>query len=263
MSLLEAEKRRWRAVLKRLVTIVQSLARWNFIRTKWHQPDNGHFLKEVELLANFDPVMQQYIARVQSAVGYHPCNLWKTVQNELIAAMSDRVMTEIVTEIKAAQYFSTVLDCPPDLSHQEQTSAIIRTVVSIDMPEINEHFTVFLVADGRTNESLANLILKKLKEHNLPFGDCRGQAYDNGKHKSAQARLLEVNPRAFLCQMGHILWTWLSLMQSKLPQMHLVTLNTSKWSVDSSQQVCKDRQLWQIMFRLVWRPGQKVGGRAE
>ncbi len=146
--------------------------------------------------------MQQYIARVQSAVGYHPRNLWKTVQNELIAAMSGRVMTEIVTEIKAAKYFSTVLDCPQDLSHQEQTSAIIRTVVSIDTPEFNEHFTVFLVADGRTNESLANLILKKLKEHNLPFGDCRGQAYDNGKHKSAQARLLEVNPRAFFVPNG-------------------------------------------------------------
>lgn len=211
MSLLEAEKRRWRDVLTRLVAIIQSLAQRNIAlrgsSDTLYQPDNGNFLKEVELLAKFDPVMQQHIARVQRAVGYHPHYLGKTVQNELIAAMSGRVMEEIVTEIKAAKYFSIILDCTPDVSHQEQMSAIIRIVKFNDMPEIKEHFIGFLMADESTGESLANLILKKLNEHNLPFGDCRGQAYDNGanmrgKHKGVQARLLVVNPRAFFVPCG-------------------------------------------------------------
>lgn len=76
MSLLEFEKRRWREVLTRLVAIIQSLSRRNLAfrgsSDTLYQPNNGHFLKEVELLAKFDPVMQQHIARAQCAAGKQP-----------------------------------------------------------------------------------------------------------------------------------------------------------------------------------------------
>ena len=68
-ALLEAEQSRWRAVLTRLVAIVQSLALRNmsFIghSDKLHSPSNGNFLKEVELMALFDPVMKDHIHKVK------------------------------------------------------------------------------------------------------------------------------------------------------------------------------------------------------
>ena len=58
-ALLEAEQSRWRAVLTRLVAIVQSLAVRNMAfrgnSEILHSPSNGNFLKEVELMAQFNP----------------------------------------------------------------------------------------------------------------------------------------------------------------------------------------------------------------
>lgn len=63
MALAEAERKRWRDVLHRLVAIIQSLAERNMAfrgsTDTLDKPDDKHFLKEVELLAKFDPVMKQ------------------------------------------------------------------------------------------------------------------------------------------------------------------------------------------------------------
>lgn len=65
----------------------------------------------------------------------------------------------------------------------------------------------FLEAEETTGQSLSALILKTLKELNIPFKDCRGQSYDNGakmkgKQKGVQARLLELNSRALFVPCG-------------------------------------------------------------
>lgn len=67
-----------------------------------------------------------------------------------------------------------------------------------DIPQINEHFLGFLVAEESTGDHLSSLILKRLEELNIPFEDCRGQSYDNGanmkgKNKGVQARLFQLN----------------------------------------------------------------------
>ncbi|GAA6099053.1 zinc finger MYM-type protein 1-like isoform X1, partial [Tachysurus ichikawai] len=127
MTLDEAERNRWREVLiARLVAIIQSLAERNIAlrgsTDTLNKPENGNFLKEVELMAKFDPIMKQ-------------------------------------------------------------------------------HF------EESTRESLSALILKRLEELNIPFEDCRGQSYDNGanmkgKNKGVQARLLQLNSRAFFVPCG-------------------------------------------------------------
>lgn len=70
MALAEAERKRWREVLHRLVAIIQSLAERNMAfrgsTGTLNKPDNGNFLKEVELMAKFDPVMKQHVSRVES-----------------------------------------------------------------------------------------------------------------------------------------------------------------------------------------------------
>lgn len=205
MALLEAERNRWRDVLIRLISIIQSLAERNLALRgsvdTLHQANNGNFLKEVELMAKFDPVLKDHIRRIDSGM-QHNTYLGKIVQNELIECVSDKIIEVMVAEIKDCKYYSIILDCTPDVSHHEQMSVVVRTVTLGKTPEIKEHFLGFLIAPESTGLGLSNLILNRLAEFNIPFQDCLGQSYDNGanmkgKNKGVQARLLVKNPRAF------------------------------------------------------------------
>lgn len=75
MALLEAEKNRWRDVLIRLISIIQSLAERNLALRgsvdTLHQANNGNFLKEVELIAKFDPVLKDHIRQIDSGMQHN------------------------------------------------------------------------------------------------------------------------------------------------------------------------------------------------
>ncbi|XP_061880986.1 zinc finger MYM-type protein 1-like [Entelurus aequoreus] len=215
MALAEAERKRWREVLHRLVAIIQSLAERNMAfkfrgsTDTLNKPDHGNFLKEVELMAKCDPVMKQHVGRVESGAGSDVHYLGKTIQNELIDSISSRIIKRIVEKIKTSKYFSIILACTPDLSHKEQLSVIVRIVSQEDIPQVKEHFLGFLVAEESTGDTLSTLILKRLEELNIPFEDCRGQSYDNGanmkgKNKGVQARLLQLNSRAFFVPCAYL-----------------------------------------------------------
>lgn len=122
--------------------------------------------------------------------------------------MSDNILETIVAQIRRSKYFSIILDCTLDISHQEQMSIILRSV-SIpeeekpenNKPEIKEHFLCFVSVVETTGLNMSNVILNRLDELKIPFADCRGQSYDNGanmkgRHQGVQARLLQINPRA-------------------------------------------------------------------
>lgn len=209
MSLLQAEQNRWREVLTRLITIIQSLAERNLALRgsvdTLNNPNNGNFLKEVELLAKFDPVLKEHVRRI-TAGEKHTTYLGKSIQNELIASISGKILSTMVTEIKQSKYFAIILDCTPDISHQEQMSVVVR-IVTLTPPEIKEHFLGFLPAPDATGLGLSSLILIKLEELGISFQDCRGQSYDNGsnmkgKNKGVQARLIEKNCRALYVPCG-------------------------------------------------------------
>ena len=159
----------------------------------------------VELIAKFDPVMKEHTRRIQSEV-IHDHYLGKTIQNELINIMGSKVRETIITSIKTAKYFAIILDCTPDVSHQEQFSLTIRHVKIDDSPEvpvaIQEHFITFLPVEETTGKELTAVLLNELDNLGLWVKDIRGQGYDNGAnmkgHKSGlQSRILEHNPRAF------------------------------------------------------------------
>ena len=62
-------------------------------------------------------------------------HLSPTIQNELIELLGRKVKHLILDEIKAAKYFSILLDRTPYVSHIDQMTLIVR-YVKVDSNEI-------------------------------------------------------------------------------------------------------------------------------
>uniref|UniRef100_A0A3Q2DVQ2 TTF-type domain-containing protein n=1 Tax=Cyprinodon variegatus TaxID=28743 RepID=A0A3Q2DVQ2_CYPVA len=207
-DLMHLEMHHWRGVIRRVIAIICHLAERNLAlrghTNVLYDPHNGNFLSQVELMAQFDPIMSEHLRRIQNKetmVHY----LSSQIQNEIIALIGDKVVEEIVKRVKKAKYFSVIMDCTPDISHTEQLSVVLRVVncePSVGA-SISEHFVGFVNVQDTTGKGLCDTLLEKLDKFSLSIADCRGQSYDNGSNmmghqQGVQARILQMNEKA-LC----------------------------------------------------------------
>lgn len=69
-------------------------------------------------MAKFDPVLRDHVRRIDSGAE-HITYLGKTIENELIACVGNKMLDTMVSEIKDFKYYAIILCFTPDVSHQE------------------------------------------------------------------------------------------------------------------------------------------------
>ncbi|XP_055307311.1 uncharacterized protein LOC129571529 [Sitodiplosis mosellana] len=192
--------------MKRLVASVQFLAQQSLAfrghTSTLYDKNNGNFLKLIEMLAKFDPIMADHVNRATTTSKRH--YLSNRIQNELIECMASSVLDSIISAVKESKYYAIMVDCTSDLSHVEQMSTIVRYVTlcpNENKYKIEERFVSFVESKDGTGEGIGNSITSELERVDLDVQDMLSQGYDNGanmaaRFKGVQNRITELNPRA-------------------------------------------------------------------
>ncbi len=207
---------------------------------------DGNFLGILELLAHYDPLLQEHISKVKTSQPdgkrLQAHYLSPQSQNEFIKVCAARVRGCILKERENTKYFSIMVDGTPDSSHTEQTTFILRYMNREgDEYSVKERFLVFVDCCNKTGMEIASLILETLEKYDIPINDCQGQGYDNaanmsGKYNGAQTRIRSMNSlslyspcachslnlcgndSAMSCKEAVTFFEWYKLLQSLLLQ---------------------------------------------
>ncbi|XP_051168609.1 zinc finger MYM-type protein 1-like [Leptopilina boulardi] len=199
----------WRKVIERLLDVTLMMASCNLAFRgsceNIQDRGKGNFLSIVQLLAKYDPILQELLELPNGSVNY----LGPKSQNEFISVLSKQVLNEIENEIRNALFFSIILDSTQDKRKVDQLSQVFRYVKivydSVGKPlelKICEVFTGFREINDPTAKGLADLVLELINEKNLQITKCCGQAYDgaavmSGELNGLQKRIREIAPYAY------------------------------------------------------------------
>ena len=206
--------KRWRDIL--ILSIILFLGERGLVfrgsSDKIGDPHNGNFLGLLELLANYDLILQEHLNKVkesqENGKKLQAHYLSYDSQNEFIEVCSNRVIEKILEERKNSKYFSILVDGTPDASHFDQLTFILRYVLeSGNEFRVIERFLSLVKSTNKTGKGISDVIVEKLNKFKIPIKDCRGQGYDNGAnmagiYNGVQALIKEINPFALYSNCG-------------------------------------------------------------
>lgn len=197
----------WRNILLRLIKIILSLTAGNTALREHRgkigsleKCSEGNFLRTVNLLAEFDPILNNLVSNPKHKIKY----LSPLIQNELIEILANKVREIICDDIRKSCGFSIILDSTQDIKKVDQVSIIIRYVLvnyEIKKIEIKESFLGFFVLDKHHAVDYANLLRQTLLTFGLSINKCFGQGYDgaavmSGQHSGVQTLIRSDFPNA-------------------------------------------------------------------
>ncbi|KAK4557212.1 hypothetical protein RGQ29_007111 [Quercus rubra] len=193
------EKDHWKKVLLRIIAVVKNLGKNNLAfrgkNEKIYQENNGNFLSLIEMIVEFDPVMQEHVQRIQHGA-IHNHYLGHNIQNELIQLLAN--------EIK-------------DVSHQEQMTLVLRCV---------NISTKFLKVDDTSGKGLFNEIISVITRYD-------NGSNMKGKKQGVQKRIIDINLRVFYTPCGcHNLNLVLCDVANSLQRIYtLFSSSTKRWKI--------------------------------
>ncbi|KFM62958.1 Zinc finger MYM-type protein 1, partial [Stegodyphus mimosarum] len=199
----EKESTYWTTVLRRVVEVIKFLAERGLAFRGDNEihgdPSNGNFLGCIDLLAKFDPFLEEHVRRYGNPGRGKVSYLSSTTYEELIILLGSKVLEKIVTEIKEAKYYGITVDSTPDVSHTDQLSIVIRYVSKTG--DIYERFLMFVKIEKHDAKYLFDTLISVLENQGIDPKFCRCQSYDNaanmsGVYSGVQTRFREINSAA-------------------------------------------------------------------
>ena len=120
---LEDEKKYLGSLLERIINFIKFLCERGLAFRGTDEtvgsPNNGNYLKLLELLAVVDPFLYQHIKMHANRGKGHTSYLSKTICEEVVKILGKAAEDIIVSELKEAKYFSMSLDSTSDIAHTD------------------------------------------------------------------------------------------------------------------------------------------------
>ena len=160
-----------------------------------HEGSNeGNFIQLVRFRAETDIFLADHLSKAPK----NALLTSKTIQNELIAVIGNKIRGDILNEVRSAKFYSIIADEVTDTANKEVLSLVLRYVSD---GEIREVFVDFLQVERITGRVLGEAILMWLGNHNISPADMRGQCYDGasnmcGARSGVKAVVQEKAPKA-------------------------------------------------------------------
>ncbi|GIY36040.1 zinc finger MYM-type protein 1 [Caerostris darwini] len=122
------EQQYWCRIIERVFAVICTLAErglpFRGDNEKFGTPSNGNDFGLLELVAKFDPFLRDHIDRYENTGSEKPSYLSKTICEEIIQFMGNKVKDTIMAKVKKTGYLSFSVDS----THTDQLTLIIRYV---------------------------------------------------------------------------------------------------------------------------------------
>ena len=173
----------------------------------WEVSDinRGNFLELLHLRCKDLPWLQ---SKLQAQLQLHAQWTSPTIQNELLAIVSDLVLERITTEVRKSGYFGIIMDETSDISRTEEVSLCLRYVINGETKENFVGFFATASTEGEVPYELAKTAINKLdlRLENIIAECFDGAANMSGIRKGLAMRMKECSPlEIYVHCYGHLL----------------------------------------------------------